>query len=182
MSGFSEQQVGQYIVSRDPVSDLSQLSGRVSLFNEDGTPFGAGGGSSQRAYYGFESQSFSASVVNLRFSAPTDGSHYDALLDLSDPASPKPVSDGVYCVVAALSMAAVAGKHMVGILTLDGNNDYVQMTQTISIDSTVAGNWPSLTIGGTYFVPEGSPIRVQAGHDVDTAQNISGRVSVVKLG
>jgi hypothetical protein len=43
MSGFSLQQVGQYIVSGDPVIDKSQLSGRVGLFNEDGTPFRSGG-------------------------------------------------------------------------------------------------------------------------------------------
>jgi hypothetical protein len=46
MSGFSLQQVGQYIVSSDPVIDKSQLSGRVGLFNEDGTPFSGGGSAS----------------------------------------------------------------------------------------------------------------------------------------
>jgi hypothetical protein len=43
MSGFSLQHVGQYIVSSEPIVDKSQLSGRVGLFNEDGTPFRGGG-------------------------------------------------------------------------------------------------------------------------------------------
>jgi hypothetical protein len=41
MSGFSEQNVGQYIVSSNPIMDNDQLSGRVELFNEDGSPYSA---------------------------------------------------------------------------------------------------------------------------------------------
>lgn len=44
MSMFSEQNAGQYIVVSEPVSDPSQVSGRVELFNEDGSPFSGGGG------------------------------------------------------------------------------------------------------------------------------------------
>lgn len=42
MTGFSQQDIGQYIVVDNPEMDPSQLSGRVGLFKEDGTPFTGG--------------------------------------------------------------------------------------------------------------------------------------------
>lgn len=52
MSGFSEQNAGQYIVVDNPIMDTDRVSGRVELFNEDGSPFsGVAGGELPFSFY-----------------------------------------------------------------------------------------------------------------------------------
>lgn len=183
MSGFSEQDAGQYVVVSNPVADPSQMSGRVALFNADGTPFKGGGGGMHRARYTANTISVvTASNMTMLNWVPRDDSWNDLYLDLSNPARPMPIADGVYNVGAKLYMAAAPGKHLAARMTLDANGEFVQAVQMVSLDTAVGGVTPSLTLSMTYFVPAGSPIQIEAGHDIAApGAQIHADISVVRL-